>query len=437
MKKVIVSILLLFATVAMVAQSQPAQSQPAGPVIKDPGEYNAYMSAFNMTDPTQKASAMESFLKQYPNSVMKNAALEQLLAAYDGTRNIAKEMETATRILTDNPDNLSALAIKTAIERSQATPQSIAEAGSDAQKGLQALANWKKPESMSDADFEKAKNQMTEIFNGAAGFAALQTKDYRSARDHYLNSIQKDPNNLQDVYQLALAELSMTPIDLNGFWYGAKAISLASGNPDTANAIARDIKYRYRKYHGKNDDWDKFAATTAGQTAPPADIATLIPPPPTPCDFALDAVKNAPSPEAIPFVDKEFVLAHANCSAANKEAADKVWQAILSKQKAPDGTDAKMRLPEVLVISATKDTVQAAITDESKEAKKADITVTLEKPALHPPTPGSTIDVVGVITKYTPEPFMFTMEQGAVPSAKPGAAPRRTGPRASTQKTGG
>jgi len=431
MRKVIVLAVLVLAAIAAIGQNQ--EDQPAGPVIKDPAEYSAYMAAFNMTDAVQKASAMESFLKQYPNSVMKSAALEQLLAAYDVSRNPAKELETATRILADNPDNVSALAIRTAIERGQGTPQSIAQAGSDAQKGLQALANWKKPEGMSDDAFEKAKNQMTEIFNGAAGFAALQTKDFAAARDHYLNSIQRDPNNLQDVYQLALAELSMTPMDLNGFWYGAKAISLASGNPDAAKAIARDIKYRYNKYHGKSDDWDKFVASTAGQTAPPANMAELIPPAPTPCDFAVDAVKNS-KVEAIPFVDKEFVLAHANCSPANKDAADKVWQAILGEQKTADGSAAKMKLPEVLVISATRDTVQAAITDESKEAKKADITVTLEKPVLHPPAAGSTIDIVGIITKYTPEPFMFTMEQGALPGVKPTAPPKRTVHRAANQK---
>jgi hypothetical protein len=32
--------------------------------------------------------------------------------------------------------------------------------------------------------------------------------------------------------------------------------------------------------------------------------------------------------------------------------------------------------------------------------------------------------VVGVITKYVPEPFMFTMDKGALPAAK--TPPRRT-----------
>lgn len=429
MKKVIVSLVLGLATLAALGQDQPADKK----VIKDQAEYSAYMAAFNTQDPVQKAAAMEAFIKQYPNSVVKSDALEQLVVAYTAAGNQAKVEETAKRILADSPNNVSALAIDTDFERGQGTPQSIAAAGDSAQKGLQALSTWTKPEGMSDADFETAKNKMTEIFNGAAGFAALQANDYAGASAYYLKSIAKDPNNLQDIYQLSLADLGMTPINLDGFWYGARAITLAGNNVNAVKTIAYNVKKKYRQYHGKTDDWDKFVATTVGETGPPPDMAKRIPPAPTPCDLALDAVKNS-KPEEVPFVDKEFVLAHANCSPANKEAADKVWQAILSKQKVADGTEAKMRLPSVLVIKASKDTVEAAITEDNQEAKKADLTVMLQKPVLHPPEPGAMIDVVGVITKYDPDPFMFTMEQGTLPGAKPVTPPKHPVHRAANQK---
>jgi hypothetical protein len=73
----------------------------------------------------------------------------------------------------------------------------------------------------------------------------------------------------------------------------------------------------------------------------------------------------------------------------------------------------------VLVIASTKRTLQAAITDENQQAKKADLIVNLEKPVLHPPVAGSTVDIVGVLSNYTPDPFMFTMEKGDLPGAKP------------------
>ncbi len=51
-------------------------------MIKDPAEYNAYVAALQQTDPNAKISGLEAFLTQYPNSVMKNQALELLMGTY-------------------------------------------------------------------------------------------------------------------------------------------------------------------------------------------------------------------------------------------------------------------------------------------------------------------------------------------------------------------
>ena len=427
MKKAFFAVVLVLAAVVAFAQSQPAsqsgQSQPKQ--IKDPGEYNAYISALNTQDPAQKAAAMEAFIQQYPNSIVKSDALEQLLAAYTATNDQAKLENAASRILKDDPNNVKALAITTDIEHRKGTPESIAAAGQSAQKGLQALDSWTKPEGMSEEDFQRVKKQMAEIFYSAAGFAALQSKDYPALRKYSEESLKRNPNNIQDVYDLAIALLESNPMDLTGFWYGAKALSLAGNNAAAVQSIAPYIKGKYKKYHGKIDDWDKFASTVASQTEPPsaADMAALVPPKPTACDLARDALKQN-KPEDLSFSDWEFVLSNANCSPANKDAADKVWQAILNKQKTPDGAEARLKLPSVLVISADKDTLQAAITEENQEAKKADLTVTFEKPVLHPPAPGTTVDVLGAITKYVAQPFMLTMEQGAIPAKpQPGKRP--------------
>ncbi len=59
-------------------------------VIKDPAEYNAYITALNTTDPAAKAAAMEAFVTQYPNSIVKIDALEQAMAAYQQANNQQK-----------------------------------------------------------------------------------------------------------------------------------------------------------------------------------------------------------------------------------------------------------------------------------------------------------------------------------------------------------
>jgi tetratricopeptide (TPR) repeat protein len=400
----------LFNSPGAFAQQNPAATQKS---IKDPTEYNAYMAAFNTQDPAQKAAAMEAFVTQYPGSVVKGDALEQTMAAYQQAGNVAKVTSTANHILELDPGNVRALAIVTFLNRalaSQGDAKAAGETRTDAEKGLKALPGWQKPEGTSDADFEKMHKQMAAIFHGAAGFAALQAKDYPVARDHYIKSIENDPSNLQDVYQLSIAELEMRPLDPNGFWYVAKAFQLAQGNAAAQKSIADYGKAKYRRYHGGEDGWDQLIAATANQPGLPSDFT--IRPAPTPAEIAVKAVQeNAPGD--LSFSDWEFVLSLRDASPANREAADKVMQAILEKEK--QGA-AKLKIT-VKVISATPGTIQAAITDENQQDNKADLQVTMAKPMLHPPAAGATIDIIGVITDYVVGPFSFIMKESEV--AKP------------------
>src|SRR5579884_4037750 len=106
MRKVLVTFVLALTTAAWSQGSspsqqpaqQPAAQQSAGQqsaagnqqantptsqkVIKDPAEYNAYMAALNTTDPAAKGAAMEAFVAQYPNSIVKVDALQQAMGAY-------------------------------------------------------------------------------------------------------------------------------------------------------------------------------------------------------------------------------------------------------------------------------------------------------------------------------------------------------------------
>lgn len=431
---------LLLAVIAGVAQKEP--SVPSGQdqatnrkVIKDPGEYNAYVTALNMENPTQKAAAMEAFMKQYPQSVVFTDALNQAMAAYQQAGDQAKVADAARRIVQLIPTHIRALAVLVALDRSQASapggnPTALKEGCADAQAGLQQLPTSQKPDGLTDADFEKLKQQMADIFNGASGFCALQNKDYASARAFLQKAF--NPADFQNTYQLAVADLEANPLDVNGFWYGEKAMGLAAGDPATLDTVSKYVKAWYKKYHGKVDDWDKFAAMAAAQTSPPADIAALIPPAPTPCDLAVNVLKEN-KPEELSFSDKEFILAKANCSPANKEAADKVWQSIQDMEK---GGQARLEIP-VKVIAISKKTMDAAISEDNQAAGKADLHVELEKPLLKPPLPGAMIKVIGVIAKYTPDPFLFTMEKGALPGKARTATRKHTGHSKGAQKSAG
>ena len=175
MSKICFSTILFTVLVNLTVIAQIASGQQK--MIKDPAEYNSYIAALNTTDSTRKAAAMESFISQYPNSVVKVDAMEQAMAAYQQAGNAAKVGETAERILQLYPENVRALAIAAYLKRSKGDAKAAAEAGSLAEQGLKALAKWPKPDGISDTDFKKLSDQMAEIFDGAAAFALLQTKD--------------------------------------------------------------------------------------------------------------------------------------------------------------------------------------------------------------------------------------------------------------------
>src|SRR5260221_10968981 len=122
MKKSLVALVIALAVNAVgqagaAPQSQPAaaapQTQPAPQKkeIKDPAEYNAYVGAVQQADAAAKISGIEAFLAQYPNSVMKEDALELLMGTYQGAGNQAKVIDTANRLLAVNPNNVRALVL--------------------------------------------------------------------------------------------------------------------------------------------------------------------------------------------------------------------------------------------------------------------------------------------------------------------------------------
>jgi hypothetical protein len=130
--------------------------------------------------------------------------------------------------------------------------------------------------------------------------------------------------------------------------------------------------------------------------------------------------------DQLSFSDWELVLSCRDKSPANKTAADAVWQNIQSKQKTAKGEEAKLKMPIKVVASPDASTLDVAISEDNQTANKADMRVQMEKPMTKVPAPGTAMDIIGVISDYAPDPFIFTMTKGELPAAK--AAPTRKAP---------
>src|SRR5580692_10995665 len=399
------------------APAQPAQTQPAAaPVIKDPAEYNAYVGAIGQKDAAQ-ISGLEAFLTQYPNSIMKVAALQTLMQDYQQAGNQAKTLDAATKLVAADPSNERAMFLLAYFDRLKAqtgdanATQDLADAKKYGQMGLDGLSKFAKPDGTSDADFQKMKDQMTGVFNAALGLAALTAKDYDTARKDLRAAVDSSPDFQKDfsvVYPLALAYAGPTPPDpnltpdpINAIWFAGRA-SVVAPNAQYQQSIEKYARGLYVKYHAGDDGWaDVLTQIKANPTQP---AGFTIKPAPTPAEQAHNMVVATP-PDKMDFATWEFVLSN-----GKQEDQDAVWNAIKGKPVYMNGT----------VISATATEFDIAASSDDIDAKKADITLTFEEkvPLRLIPKAGASLDFQGEPASYTPNPFMMTMEKGQLPKPK-------------------
>lgn len=436
MKKILVTIVLGCAVSAVAqsaaqspaqpaaAQSQPAaqpQAQPAAPPpkkeIKDPAEYNAYMGAVQQQDPAAKISGLEAFLTQYPNSVMKEDALETLMGTYQQKGDVAKMGDAAQRLLQTNPNNVKALAIITfsrtaAAQQNQNVAQNFADAKQYGQKGMQALPTFTKPDNMSDKDFETMKTQLAGIFNRGVGLAALNDKDYATAASSLRAAVEAAPNDVTVVYPLSSAYLKQTPPDyVNGLWFTARAANLAP-TPQGQQQIEKYGLSQYKKYHGSDQGWSELMAQTKTTPMPPAGFTITQYVPPTPAEQAADLVKTK-RVEQMSFAEWELVL-----SEGKPEDAEKVWSVL-------KGKPLQMVAQVITIVSPTN--LKLAGSSDDIDAKRADIdlTMTAPIPARLMPKEGADFQFEGTPVSYEPKPFLMVMKDGAILSAKAPAAAKK------------
>jgi tetratricopeptide (TPR) repeat protein len=269
---------------------------PQGVVIKDPAEYNAFLNALNDADRSRRALLWEEFLRAYPRSVARVEALEYLLGAYWQIPNLEKAEATADKILALNREHLRALVVAAGTKHKRArtldSSQKAAlaqEARALAERGLIEMERVRRPEGMPVQEWDKARANMEAVLCGAAGFGALQEKEFVTARDYYLRADLTDVENLAE---LAYAELQTTPLDVNGFWHIARAQIIAKAQK--TETLVRQIesygKTEYQRYHGSHDGWDEVLRQariseelphgfTVSRYYPPAPQPTIRPQP--------------------------------------------------------------------------------------------------------------------------------------------------------------
>jgi hypothetical protein len=409
MKKFVFASVMALASMSLVfAPTLRAQDSIT---IKDPAEYNSYQTATTQTDPKSKAAALESFLQNYPQSVVKKAVLDMLVDTYQGLNDQDNALSAATRLLQVDPNNMKAIYLSVVIKKAQCSKTGDAQACDDAAALAQKGLSVQKEAGVSDADWKKQTDATYPLFHSTEALDdALSKKDFKDAISEYRTELmlytpdQSQSMGLNDTLLLAQAysQPGTTQDLVQAVWFYARVWDFAPSQ--YKSQIEPKLEYYYKKYHGGLDGLDDLKAKAALTVFIPGDY--VLPPAPTPADLAHKAVLETPDLKTLNLEDKEFILAN-----GSKDDADKLW-ALLKDQATP--------VPGI-VIEATASVIKIAVTQDAKDAKIPDFIVNMKEPLADKDIPAvgfeyklqPDAELDGTYDSYAQVPATATMAQTA------------------------
>ena len=428
MKKLVLASVMALASLSLVFA--PMLRAQDSITIKDPAEFNSYQTASQQSDPTAKASALESFLETYPQSVVKTAVLDQLIDTYQGLGDADKTLSAASRMLQLDPSNMKAIFISVFIKKGQCGKTQDAQACDDAAALAQRGLTASKPADTPAGDWKKLTGATYPVFHSAIALDdVVSKKDFKSAVAEYTAELmlytddQTKTTGLQDTLLLAQAYTQPGAKErVKAIWCYARGGNIvpASYKP----TVEKSLEYYYAKYHGNLKGLDEVKSQAALTTFPPATLA--IAPAPTPAEKIHDLLATTPDLKTLALADKETILA-----VGSREDANRLWAVLKDKDTQVPGT----------VIAASASVIKVAVTQDAKASHTPDFIVNLKKPLEEKEIPAvgygyknpPMTALVGVYDSFTVVPATDTtdaaaqivLRDGAIVPAEKKAAPHK------------
>jgi tetratricopeptide (TPR) repeat protein len=116
-------------------------------------EYALVNAASKTTDPAARAALFERYVAAFPDSSYTLSVREQTAIAYQQAQDNPKMLDTALRVLTTDPNDISMLLLVS--DYWSENNQQLDKAAADAQLALDQLAQAKKPDNLSDEQWQQ------------------------------------------------------------------------------------------------------------------------------------------------------------------------------------------------------------------------------------------------------------------------------------------
>ena len=391
---------------------------------KDMAEYDLFVSIQKDTNATTRLANLDKWKSAYPQSEYADVRLQAYLITYQQLMKHREAFDTAVEILKADPNNQASLQeilgyIRALVPQQPNAPLSaqnktdLDTAGKTCQYLLSNIdtvyAKDKKPQGVTDAQWEQAKPAMRNFAQWTVGWIAMVEKDTPKAESELSKTLEMDPTNAMASQQLAGILLAQqkehpdkTPLAL--FEYARVATY------DGPNALPADQRQKldafltkaYTTFHGSAQGLDQLKAMAKTNAVPPA-------------GFKIDSVVDIANKKAA----EEDAAAKANPMLA-------LWRSIkmeLTGDNGPAYFESSVKdaaLPGTVVpgvtkfkgklISTTPETRPKELKLAIESPEVADVILKLEEPLPGKMDPGGEIEFSGTAKAYAKEPFMLTFE---------------------------
>jgi tetratricopeptide (TPR) repeat protein len=199
-------------------------------------------AAYQQKDPTKKAEYLQRFAKDYPDSPNSEQALTVAAFSYQQAQNHQKMMELADGVLAKNPNSIGMLLLL-ADDYSEKNEQ-LDKAEAYAKKAAGLCETAKKPEGVSDEDWQKQITMQKGLALSALGQVDLEKKNSAAAVKNLTAATPLLKSNAaiyaRNQYRLgfAYANLKNTPAAKQAF---TEAASVDSPYKAAAQGKLRDL----------------------------------------------------------------------------------------------------------------------------------------------------------------------------------------------------
>src|SRR5713226_4341821 len=246
-----------------LAQAPAGQDAGAGKQQYTMAEYNAYQAAAAERNPAQQIKLLDDFVAKYPNSALLIYIYPLYYNAYSQLKNWPKVTEYADKLLALGEKSEAPIRYQAYYARafaysnlpptSQDVKDQAPKACEAAKAGLKTLGELKKPDNMSEDDFNKQKQQPAILFSYTLAQCSMIQKDYQTAIDSYKAVLEKNPDDAITSYKIGQAYMAMNPPQqMDAFWYFAKAASAKNANQTQATQVKSYLRKLIANYQGGN-----------------------------------------------------------------------------------------------------------------------------------------------------------------------------------------